>query len=66
MYDVLAVEQDRALGRGVQARDRAQQRRLARAVGADDRVDLAGEHPQRDVFERLQLPVVHREIADLK
>jgi hypothetical protein len=63
---VRAVEQNRAFGRVVQASDRAQQRGLARAVRADDRVHLAGEHPQRNVFQRLQLPMVHSEIEDLK
>ena len=50
----------------VQAGDRAQQRGLARAVRADDRVHLAGEHPQRDVVQRPQLAVVHGEVADLE
>ena len=63
---VRAVEQDRARGRLVQAGDRAQQRRLARAVRADDRVDLAGEHPQRDPVQGPQLPVVHDQAADLQ
>ena len=61
-----AVEQDRALGRAVQAGDRAQQRRLARPVGADDRVHLAREHPQRDVVQGPQLAMVHGQLADLQ
>src|SRR6266566_5302038 len=63
---VLAVVQDRAFGRLVQACDRAQQRRLARAVRADDRVHLAGEHPQRYAVQRPQLPVVHGQVHDLQ
>jgi len=63
---VPAVEQDRALGRVVQAGDRAQQRRFARAVRADDRVHIAGEYPQRYAVQGAQLAMVHREIADLE
>ena len=63
---VLAVVPDRALGGLVQAGDRAQQRRLARPVGADDRVHLAREHPQRDVVQGPQLPMVHGQVADLQ
>ena len=62
---VLAVVPDRALGGLMQAGDRAQQRRLARPVGADDGVHLARKHPQRDPVQRAQLPMVHREVPDL-
>src|SRR5215472_12440337 len=63
---VLAVEQHRPRARVVQARDRAQQRRLARAVRADDRIHLAGKHPQRDPVQRPELAVVHDKLADLQ
>ena len=63
---VLAVVDDRPLGGVVQPGDRAQQRRLAGAVRADDRVDLTGEHPQRDPGQGTQLAVVHDEVAHVQ
>jgi hypothetical protein len=64
--DVLAVEQDRARRRAVQAGDGAQQGRLARAVRADDRVDLAGEYPQRYRVKGPELPVMHDQVANVQ
>ncbi len=54
MGDVLSVEQD-AAGIGRQfAGDLRQQRRLARAVGADEGMQLASVHRQLDVLRHLQ------------
>ena len=44
-----------------EAADDVEQRRLARAVGADDADDLAGRDRQRDVVERRQAAEAHRE-----
>src|SRR5262249_4053830 len=60
------VEPDRA-GRGaIQAHDRAQQGRLAGAVGTDDRVQLAARDAQRHVVECLELTVIHVQPIDLE
>ena len=48
----LAVERDRAAVGLQHARQRAQQRRFARAVFAEQRVNLARTYPQRHVAER--------------
>src|SRR6202020_754117 len=54
-------------GRGlVQARDRAQQRGFARAIRADDRVDVTGEYPQAHPGQGAELAVVHGEVAHLQ
>jgi hypothetical protein len=59
--DVPALEHDAAgLGRD-QARDGAQQRRLAGTVRADERDDLALPDRDRDVLERVHCAVEHLE-----
>ncbi len=55
--DVLAVEAHRPRGRGQQPGDRGQRRGLARAVGADERDDLALVDPQPEVPDRGDRPV---------
>src|SRR5215472_11622796 len=60
-----AVEQDRARRGGMQAGDRPQQRRLAGPVGANDRVDLTGEDPERYAVQGAELPVVHDQVVHL-
>ena len=49
--DVLAVEDDPARGRLVDAADQVEDRRLAGAVRADDREDLALLHVEADVVD---------------
>ena len=51
---------------GVEAGDRAQRRRLAGAVGADQRDDLALLDRQRDALERLDVAVVGVDVLDLE
>ncbi len=63
--DVLPLMQHLSLGRQ-QAHDGAEQRRLARAVGADDGDDLARIQGQRDLTDRFHLAVVDAEIAHLE
>ena len=48
------------------ARDRPQRRRLARAVGADQRDDLARLDLQRDALERVDVAVVRVDVAQLE
>ena len=55
--DRLAVEADRAAGDRLHAGNGAQQRRLAGAVGAEQRHDLAGATSQRDAVQRLDAAV---------
>ena len=64
--DLLALEADRALARRGQPGDRAQRGRLAGAVGADQRHDLALLHRQRDALERLDVAVVGVDVLDLE
>src|SRR5581483_9561720 len=66
MGDVAAAEGDRALARMVQPVDRAQRRRLARAVRADERDDLAVAHLDRDALQRLDRAVVRLDVAHLE
>ena len=54
--DRRAVELDRAAGGREMARQDLHQRRLARAVFADDRVDLSGANADRDVAQDLDRP----------
>jgi hypothetical protein len=49
--DVRAVEPDPPLGRGLDARDQVEQRRLARAVRADHADELARRHLEGDVVD---------------
>ena len=51
--DVAALEADRALARPVEPVDRAQRRRLAGAVRAEQRHDLALVHLERDPLQRV-------------
>ena len=55
--DVGIAEQDAAAGRQMRAGDRPQQRRLAGAVGADQRQRLAALDAEADVAHRLQQAV---------
>ena len=64
--DRLAVEPDAAAAGPHQAADRAQQRGLARAVGAEDADQLAALDPQRHLLQRADRAVVDREAVDLK
>ena len=64
--DVLAAEADRALARMVEAVDRAQRRRLAGAVRADQRDDLALVHLERDALQRLDRAVVGVDVLELQ
>ncbi|BDZ61856.1 hypothetical protein GCM10025873_16470 [Demequina sediminis] len=63
---VLAVEQDHALARGQEARERAQQGRLAAAVGADDRGDAAVGNRDADVVHHDVVAVAERDVLGLK
>ena len=60
------VEADRALARRRQPRDRAQRRRLAGAVRADQRDDLALLDLERDALERLDVPVEGVDVLELE
>ena len=53
--DVLAADLDRSGGRSLEARDDAEQRRLAAAARADERNEFALAHVERDVLERADL-----------
>src|SRR5439155_22624453 len=64
--NVPAVERDGPGGRLVQTDDRAQQRRLARAVGADDGEGLARRHRETDLAQRLEVSMPDRQVANLK
>src|SRR6266540_3230597 len=64
--DVLATEADRPEARRVEARDRAQGRRLAGAVGADQRDDLAFVDLHRDALERLDRAVEGVDLVELE
>src|SRR5262249_15344231 len=61
--DAHAFELDRA-PRGMHARDRADERGLARAVGAHDGHDLPRAHLERDAIERLGIAVEEIESTD--
>ena len=58
-----AVEGERALGRRVDAREQVEERRLAGAVGADERDDLAFVDVQRHVADGLQAAELHRDVV---
>ena len=64
--DVDAVEAQRAARRLLDAVDGADQRALARAVGADNGHDLAGGDLERHSAERLRIAVVEVEAVDLE
>src|SRR6185295_14981564 len=61
----LAVEEDLAVALD-RARDRAERRRLAGAVGAEHGDDLALLDRERDPFERPHLSVARLDVAELK
>ena len=66
-FDVVAEDLDPALVEGQQARDEADERRLPRAVGAEDPVDVAALEAQRHVgdgVDRLLVPADHEALAD--
>jgi hypothetical protein len=58
-----ALELDRAAGEAEQPGDRPERAGLPRAVGADQRHQLAGPHLQVDLLERLDGPVGGRDPA---
>src|SRR5262249_10055007 len=62
--DVLVGEANRARIGGEVARELADERGLARAVGADDRVRLAGRHVEVDAVARQQASEALGEAAD--
>jgi hypothetical protein len=64
--DLAAAERDAPGARLLDARDGADERGLAGAVGADDGHDLALGHVERDRRERLRVAVVEIEVADLE
>src|SRR5271165_466402 len=64
--DVHAVEDDRAARRREQAGDRGEQRALPRAVGPDERDDLARADLEVDAPQHLRLAVAGVDAAQLK
>ena len=60
----MAVDRDRAAGRFVDAHDRSEQGRLARAVAAHDGHDLAASHFEVDAAQRGRLAVASLESGD--
>ena len=64
--DVAPLEADAALAGAVEPVDRAKRRRLARAVGADQRHDLACADPERDALERVDRAVVEVDVVQLE
>ena len=64
--DLLAVEEDLAGVVAVDAGDALDERRLAGAVVADERHDLARAHLEVDVGQRLHRAERLREVADLE
>src|SRR5207248_3525548 len=64
--DVDALEEHAALGGGQQTGEAVEQGGLARAVGADERGDLARRHRQRHVVDGEQAAEPHRDLARLE
>src|SRR5438105_1300001 len=64
--DRFARERDLAAARLHEARDCAQRRRLARAVRADKRHDLALVDRERYALERVDAAIVHVELVDVE
>jgi hypothetical protein len=62
--DLPAVEHDAAGARSLEPGDRANERRLAGAVRADDGDDRPPRHLERDARERLRVAVEQVEIID--
>src|SRR4029079_13140605 len=64
--DVLSLEADAARCRMIAAGDAVQRRCLARAVGADDRVKLAGMHRAGDVGHGPDAAELQADIVELE
>ena len=64
--DLLALEPDLALGRGVDAGHRVEAGRLAGAVGADQAEDLAAADLEVDVVEGHDAAEAQRDVVDLE
>ena len=64
--DVLAVEQNRAARRLLEAGDQTHRRRLARRIGADQRNHLASVEDDVGAADDLILPVVRGEVSKLQ
>ena len=64
--DVLLVEQDAAGGRGQKSADQIEEGRLARAIGSDDRPQLAVLDGHRHVADGDQAAEVARDVLDLE
>src|SRR5439155_7748735 len=64
--DVAPEEADRALPRPVEPVDRAERGRLAGAVRAEQRHDLAFMHLERDPLQRVDRAVVGMDVVDLE
>jgi hypothetical protein len=62
--DVVPLQLDPALARSQQAADRAQHRRLAGAVGADDAADRAGPELDVDSLENVAAAVAGDDAFD--
>jgi hypothetical protein len=62
--DLVALQDDRALGGWQDAGDHVERRRLARAIGTDERHDLAGLDVQVEVVQRRDPAVALGEAAD--
>ena len=64
--DVLALEDDRAARRVVDPADQVEHRRLARAVGPDDREDLALADVEADIVDGADAAEADREVGHLE
>ena len=64
--DIDAIEKDRAARQLFDAMDGADQRALARSIGADDGHDLARGDLERDIGQRLGVAIVEVEVVDLQ
>ncbi len=62
-FDPLAAEHDLAASGRMQAADRAHQRRLAHAVAAEERDDLARAHLEVDAVQHLAAAVAGMQAA---
>ena len=65
-FVISSLEADRPLARPVEPVDRAQRRRLARPVRADQRDDLPIAHLQRHALERVDRAVVRVHVRELE
>ena len=61
-----AVDEDCARGRAIEAGDDVERRRLAAAVGADQRMHAAAPHGEIDAVDRLQAAEIFGEASDLQ